>query len=488
MRLPTWITPSRAILFAVVLVAIALRLTGLGHLPPGLYPDEAVHGNDALRALSGGWSWFYPDNGGMEGLFTNLQAVALWITGLREPWVLRLVSAIAGILTVPGLYLLGKELWSRRVGLIAAALLAGSFWHVVFSRVGFRAILAPLLLVYALALLLMGIRRLGEDGRPGWPLVILGGALAGLGFHTYIAYRAMALVFIAAGLALVGTSAPALRKRVWTGLAVAGIAACIVAAPLLRYFATHPGTFSERTAQVSVFKNPHPVLEIGKNVALEAGMLVTRGDANWRHNDAGEPEVPFAVFLAMLAGIACAGMMLIRKRGRDVPGITILALVIAGAAPAILSDEGMPHALRSICLLVPVMLLAAYGLERIEYMLARIGWKQAGTALIVVVCAYAALQTSMRYPAYAQKPEVRAEFTKRYLDVGRELLRRDLDRPAYVIVPHNDILIDGIPVAAQTPMFISGTATRDAQERGDVHYVSGTDTIPAGAAVYNMTH
>lgn len=486
MRLPTWLTLPRLALLLVVCGAIALRLTLVGWLPPGLYPDEAANGNDALAALEDGFRWFYPANGGREGLFIGLQAAALWLTGLREPWVLRIVAAVAGILTVPGIYLLGKELWNRRAGLVAAALLAGSFWHVTFSRIGFRAILAPLVLTWALWLLLAGVRRIRARERLGWLMAAFGGALAGLGFHTYIAFRASALVFVAAGLALLASARPAARKRTFAGLALAGACALAVAAPLLHYFYAHPGSFSARAGQVSVLESPHPWRDIGRNVALTAGMLVTEGDRNWRHNDAGQPQLPLVVFLLLVAGAAHAGKELLADRGRDVPGIALLALLAAGALPAVMTNEGMPHALRSIQLLVPVTLLAALGAERAWARLERKGLGKAGMALVVAVCAFQFLQTAARYPAYARKPEVRAEFAKGYLETGRALLRRDLSRPAYVIVPDGDVLIDGVPVAAQTAMFVTGTATREAQERARVFYATSTDGVPPGAAVYDL--
>lgn len=454
-------------------------------MPPGLYPDEATNGNDAINAIEQGWSWFYDNNGGREGLFINLQALALWIVGLHEPWVLRIVAAICGILTIPGIYLLGKELWNRRVGLVTAALLAGSFWHLVFSRIGFRAIMVPLILTWSLYVLLVGVRRIRAHQQYGWALTALGGALAGLGLHTYISFRISVLTFAVVGLALIWKAQDA-RKRIFGGLVLAGVSALIVAAPLLHYFATHPGSFSGRSEQVSVFNSERPLYDIGNNIARTAGMLVMQGDGNWRHNDSGEPQVPLLVFVFVIGGFAYAGKRLMDTRGRDIPGITIMVLLITGAAPAVISNEGIPHALRSIALIVPVFLLAGLGLERLWVHLEKKGLGSIGAVIALVVCVYGFWLTTTSYALYARKPEVRAEFTKEYLEIGRQLLRRDLSLPAYVIVPQGDVLIDGIPVAAQTPMFISNTATRGQQERGRVYYVTDPSQIPSNVAVYDM--
>jgi 4-amino-4-deoxy-L-arabinose transferase-like glycosyltransferase len=50
------------------------------------------------------------------------------------PHVLRLVPALAGVLMVPAMYFLARQIAGRRAGLLAAALAAGSAFLLVFSR------------------------------------------------------------------------------------------------------------------------------------------------------------------------------------------------------------------------------------------------------------------------------------------------------------------------------------------------------------------
>src|SRR5258708_2904272 len=183
----------RLILLAgVLMLAIFFRTYRLAAVPPGLYPDEALNGTDALRAIgTGQWSVFYPENGGREGLFINLQGLALKWTGAREPWVLRSVSAIFGVLTVLGIYLLGAEMFGAGIALVAAFLAATGFWPVNFSRIGFRAISAPFWLTWALYFLLLADRKT-RIRAAFWKVAVIsaaGGACFGLGFHSYIAYR-----------------------------------------------------------------------------------------------------------------------------------------------------------------------------------------------------------------------------------------------------------------------------------------------------------
>ena len=175
--MPRW---KIVVLISLVFVtAVFLRTYRLSELPPGLYPDEAMNGNNALEALStsqpiGGFKLYYPENNGREGLFINIQALVLQFFmslsgGLTEPWMLRATSAFFGSLTVLGIYFLGRELFSRRVGFLASLFLATSFWHILFSRVGFRAIMAPFCLVWGVALLLMAIRKATTTSIPVTP-------------------------------------------------------------------------------------------------------------------------------------------------------------------------------------------------------------------------------------------------------------------------------------------------------------------------------
>ena len=72
---------SVAVLLLTAAVAVFLRFYKLDAIPPGLHADEAVDGNDALTAWrTGDYRVFYPENNGREGLFINVQAIALGLS------------------------------------------------------------------------------------------------------------------------------------------------------------------------------------------------------------------------------------------------------------------------------------------------------------------------------------------------------------------------------------------------------------------------
>lgn len=105
-----------SVVFLLIILAIAafFRLWQLDKIPPGLYPDVAMNGNDALDTLAANnFKLFYPENNGREGLFMWLIAFSFLIFG-PSVWAIKIVAATFGILTVLGTYLLTKELFKKR--------------------------------------------------------------------------------------------------------------------------------------------------------------------------------------------------------------------------------------------------------------------------------------------------------------------------------------------------------------------------------------
>ena len=149
-------------LIFILLLASFFRLYKLDSIPPGIYPDEALNGNQAIFEPG---KIFYPENNGREGLFMNLIALSFKIFG-PSIWSFKIVSAIAGILTVFGLYLLTKELfdWNEErprsiIPLISTFLISVSFWHTNFSRISFRAIMVPLFSTFAFYFLFKAFKK-----------------------------------------------------------------------------------------------------------------------------------------------------------------------------------------------------------------------------------------------------------------------------------------------------------------------------------------
>jgi 4-amino-4-deoxy-L-arabinose transferase-like glycosyltransferase len=245
----------RSILLVIILlIATFLRLYRFDSAPPGLWVDEAMNGNNAVQAIeTHHYQVFYPENHGREGLYMNLIALCYRIHPVNEPWIIRLPAAIAGILTVLGLYLLAAELFDAETGLLSAFLLSTSVWHIIFSRIGFRAILAPLFLSWAFWLLLRAFRTNNENKSLASSSIyaLVAGLVYGLGFHSYIAYRISVVILVVP--LLYFRNIPGFKKK----LSIFSVAAAAAISPLAYYFMRHPNEFSDRASDVSILRLPY---------------------------------------------------------------------------------------------------------------------------------------------------------------------------------------------------------------------------------------
>ncbi len=133
----------------------------------------------------------------------------------------RLLGLVLGVLTVVLLAYLGREIWSERVGLIAAGLAAVFLPLIALNATLLsESLLLPLELAFGLCL----IRCWREPGRFRW--LVLAGVLCGLSALT----RSVADVWLLPALAVVALGS-ASRRFKWRGaLAVIG-AFCVVVAP-----------------------------------------------------------------------------------------------------------------------------------------------------------------------------------------------------------------------------------------------------------------
>ncbi|HKX32935.1 MAG TPA: glycosyltransferase family 39 protein [Blastocatellia bacterium] len=476
-------------LAGVLLIALFLRTYHLSWYPPGLYPDEAMNGNNALEAIrTGEFKVFYPENNGREGLFINIQALFLLAFSLREPWVLRLPSPIFGTLTVLGVYLLTRELFGKKVALLAAFLLATSFWHLIFSRIGFRAITAPFYGAWGLWLLVVALRV--KKYSRSLLLSLSAGLVLGLGFHSYIAFRVLpvlaVLLFLRAWLSRRREPEP---DRRWPALAGVFLLGLIVsAAPLLIHFARVPQDFFSRTAQLSLAASEHPWHDLLDNTVKTAKMFHFKGDENWRHNFSGRPELPRLVGLFFLVGLALAVWRLREKT----PGYWLcLAWLAVAAAPVIVANGSVPHALRAILMIPPVFMLSACGgiflYEKVRERLQRrtaLRWWQVCAA--VLLCSLLIQVYQLYFHRWGPDRITRYSFDEKYVNLGRRLLARPPEVKKYVLVCAPGVDVRGFPTATQTVMFITDTFLPEQQREKNIYYVKQEETakIPVDAELF----
>lgn len=463
------------ILFIILIIASFFRLSNIKTIPPGLYPDEAINGNNALTALeTGKFKVFYPENNGREGLFINIQALLLKFFlnfyNNPEPWMLRIVSAIFGILTVWGLYFLAKQLFNSKIGLLCSFLLAVGFWHVNFSRIGFRAIMVPFCLVWSIYFLLKALEK------NNWKFALFSAVFFGAGFHTYIAYRVSPLI------ALIIFIYYFLKyhrqkniKSFWKLVSLWIIVTFIIALPIGLYFLHNPQDFFGRSTQVSIFNSSNPIKELATSFIKEIGMFNVRGDCNWRHNYSCHPELDIFTGLFFLIGLILTIKNLFKKHF-NLASCLLIGWFLIMILPAILTTEGLPHALRSIGLIPPVFILAGVGLNSfIEWPISKIhsqNKKNISQLVLVVICLSILLINYINYfQRWAKNSNVSGAFNENYKQIGQYLNSLPQSQLKIVLVNAGGVLVNNIPMPSQTTMFITDTYTPEKQQQKNIIYI-----------------
>lgn len=491
-----------------MLIAAFFRFYQLSAFPPGLYPDEAMNGNNALEVLHGATEpkVFYPENNGREGLFINIQAYFLNFfmreTGNIEPWMLRVPSALFGVLTVLGVYFLTRELlrFSKKqthpwIPLFAAFFTATSFWHINFSRIGFRAIMAPFFLTWGLFFILMALRKMSAETKkqPVRLLPFFAGLVYGLGFHSYIAYRATPLLLFAVAAYILFKKYPwriFLKFLTWFSLGFV-----LALTPLLIFFAEYPQDFLGRTSQISIFSSPTPVIDLAKNIGITLGSFNVYGDGNWRHNIAGRPLLFFPVGVFFLLGIVLA-VRCVSKKWRErnefeFPLFISVSWLIVAALPVVVSNEGLPHALRSILMIPAVMILAAIGsvwlYEHIKKVLSQFAYGtvllRVGTMVLFVVLILEPFRSY--FITWGKNPNTADAFIQSDVKLADELNILPRETQKYIIVEAKGTDVRGLPMPTQTVMFLTDTFLPSEQATKNIHYVlpQDKDKVPPGSFV-----
>jgi hypothetical protein len=274
------------------------------------------------------------------------------------------MPAFEGIVSMLGLYLLGRELFGRRVALFALTLLVGSLTHIHFSRV-VDAMEPQVTVVWCFYFLVLGIRHGGA-----WHFA-LAGVLAGLTLYTYWSGR----VVVPLALFLIGLSAlytpRALWKRRW-GLVAGGIGFLIVFGPALVFYSRNPEVFMARTNEVSILNEGgwnHLAGKYNVQPSDTAGVLLGQLDrtalALWRY---GDGSLPFGIGRNMLDPVS--GTLMILSLGLVAwnfrhPAMIFLASWIALCIVAVALTQDPPTSTRLLGMIFPVALLCGLALDRL---------------------------------------------------------------------------------------------------------------------------
>jgi 4-amino-4-deoxy-L-arabinose transferase-like glycosyltransferase len=376
------------LLVVILVLASFLRFWRLGSYP-ALNADEAAIGYNAFSLLETGkdehgnyWPLHFQSfNDYKPGLYFYLVLPFVKLFGLNV-WSVRIPGALIGVASVYLIFLLVNELFAEqekarlagrklRFSLIAALFLSISPWHIHFSRGGWEVNVATFFMLAGAILFLKGLRK---------PAFFYLSSLAfALSLYTYHAARVVSPVLVLGLIAIY-------RRRVkFRYLYFAGILAAVALLPLVRDV-YRLDVFS-RASGVGIFADPGPVNRVNEqrgehivfdslNAKLLHNRLVNYGLSfldNWASHyhglflflsgdDIERNKVPETgqMYISDIIWVVIGLWGLIR--GGSSFGLFVLFwLVIAPLASSLTFQS--PNALRSQNMVIPLVIVSAWGLD-----------------------------------------------------------------------------------------------------------------------------
>lgn len=392
------IISKHKLLLLILALGAILRLWGLGTNPPHLTNDEAALGYNAysiLKTARDEHGQFLPIvfksfGDWKPGLYIYATIPFVAVFGLNE-FSVRLTSAVVGIVAVYLIYLIGKGLFTPRIGLLASIFLAISPWHLQFSRGAWEA-------NFSLALLLAGVYFFLQSINKQAKYITLSILFFGLTLWAYQGAKLSSLIVAVLLFAVFRKEVFYLpRKKVLLGFLVGVIISLPIVISLL----------SGKTGRLeiySVFSYPRPE-EYTQNILDQENIArgswqyylyhseplnFMRGilgrwmnhfsgrflffEGDWESQRHSVPETGvllFADLVILLLGLVA----LIRLKNKSAKVFLVLWLLLS-PLPAALSRDSI-HAVRSLNMVIPLSFILALGVDYLfENLKGRAFWQR----------------------------------------------------------------------------------------------------------------
>ncbi len=329
-----------------------------------MFSDHAEKLLDVSDVLAGQFSIFFPRNTGREAFQMYLTALVGIVFGTDLSFMsLKIGTALCGLFTLPYIYLLGKQIGNRWVGLFAFVLAAFAYWPNVISRVGLRFPLTPLFVAPVMFYLVRGLQERRRND------FIWAGIALGIGVHGYSPTRFLPVVVVMGVLLyILHRQSQGNRKGAVTGMMIVAGVSLAIFLPLLMYMLENFDMFWFRALSRSGTTEatyPGPVILIFLNNLWKSMIMFFYDNGQiWVHSVTGRPAMDF-----ITAGLYFLGLILILLRyvrRRNWIDLFLFLSIPMLMMPSILSlafpDEN-PSLNRSGGAIVPVFIVAGLGLE-----------------------------------------------------------------------------------------------------------------------------
>jgi hypothetical protein len=365
--------------FLVILVVNGFRFYDLDNVPYGAQVDELAGAvtvqclaTEGIDAYARPWPLFSDLNFGTPKPPTFLYSAVAWtrIFGFSVG-SLRALVAFMFVAGIVGLFFLARVLLGLEFAVLAALAATVSPWTWNFSRVAFESLAAVSFLVWGLFFLFRSAR---------WKDLVPGAFFLACSMYAYPPLRLqLLLAFVPLLLYRAGS-----RVFSWKAFSVFSFFFILFSVPLILKIVN--GELMGRFNELSIFSGDY-LRSIGRTasfgdlfklfiwnykVHFSPDFLFLTGDQNIIHSTRRFGLLSWLDMMALLAGVGIGLRWLVKgvrssfKMSRSLwLVIFLLGNIFLAVIPAALTNEGLPHSLRTIGAWPFMMLLSAFFLGRV---------------------------------------------------------------------------------------------------------------------------
>ncbi len=360
------VTPWMILVGAVFSLSAFYRFYLLDQVPPEMFSDHAEKLIDISNLLWGDHAIFFPRNTGREAFQMYWSAVMIKIFGSGISFLsLKLGTCLAGLLSLPFFYLLGKEVKNKQVGLLAMFFAGIAYWPNVISRVALRFALYPAFVAPMLFFLIRGLKR------KRWNDFLFSGLFLGLGLHGYSPFRIVPFVVIAILLVyFLHEKSRENRRMAVFALLLVGLISLLVFLPLGRYALSNYDSFSYRmatrmTGAETAIQGSYLGIFLSN---LWKALIMFQWDNGqiWVHSVPGRPALGLISGAMFSLGVVLVGIRYLKKRNwLDLSLLLMIPLLMLPSVLSIAFPTENPSLNRSGGAIIPVFLIVAFAVENL---------------------------------------------------------------------------------------------------------------------------
>lgn len=345
-----------------IMVVTFFRFYQLQQVPGEMFSDHAEKLLDVSDVLNGQFSIFFPRNTGREAFQFYLTAIIIKLFGTGLTFTsLKIGTILSGLFTLPFIYLLGKEIADRWVGLAGSFLAGIAYWPNVISRIGLRFPLYALFAAPTLYYLILALR----SGKRNY--FILSGIALGLGFHGYSPFRIIPFVVaFGFGLALIAQRSWENKKNIFWNFTFLVFTSLIIFLPLLRYALENPAMFGMRAfSRLTSIEQPltKPALEIFFGNLWNAMVMFFYSNGEiWVHSIPYRPALDLVTATFFFIGlIYLIKKYLVYHKWEDLFLLSLIPLLMLPSILSLAFPKENPSLNRTSAAIIPVFIIAGMG-------------------------------------------------------------------------------------------------------------------------------